>query len=225
MVCAPSTVTIVALSLVVACGGSEAAAELGPGTAAPSTPTSASSGGLGGTSTSTSVAPVSSSSTTHSADSTGQPVICGGGEVGALTIGHGLGEFIPLADQPAELLHGPQGGVHITLGIRCIGLEVSRFGDVWLHGEIAGRIVADHPQGAVLTCDEDTGVAEGLWLSMVFEVGPEVVHGQRLDMEITVTDDVGTTVTAQAQTLVLDPELTGSSGSSGSGTGASSTGS
>lgn len=168
-----------------------------------------SSGGADGTS--------DGGTTVGAVDSSGGPVICGGDRPGPLELGHGYKSFRPLREGPAELIHGPQGGVHITLGVRCPGLDVSQFGDVQLVGTVNGQVVADHPQGAVLKCNEALDVAEGIWLSMIFEVGPEALHGQMIDLEVTLTDDVGHTVSAQGQTSIYDPELGGTSDSGGSG--------
>lgn len=208
------------VATIVGCGGSGASAELGGSTADSDGTTGVASTGT--TAVLTSGATPDDDETgvsTSAADTTGGPQVCGVVSEAVLEIGHGSMQFTPLADMPAELLHGPQGGVHITLGIRCPGLDVSEFGDMHLHGEVNGQVVADHPQGVVLKCNERLGVAEGIWLSMVFDVGPELLHEQVIDLDITITDDLGRTASAQAQTLIIDPEYSATGSGSGTGTG------
>lgn len=236
--CAP---VVLGLLPALACNGGGQAAELGtttgdtstsdgmaPTTATPSDDTT--TGQLEGT---TGASTSGAQSSTGSPSDTFGPVpeMCGGDRPGPMEIGHGYEFFAPLDSGPAELIHGPQGGIHITLGIRCAGLEVSEFADVTLHGEIDGQVVADHVQGAILDCEEDlgdAGMAEAVWLSMIFEVGPEVVHDQVVDMELTLVDSLGHMVSAQASTLVIDPlqaEGTGTgSDSGGESSGSGSTG-
>lgn len=169
------------------------------------------------------------SSTGSPSDTVGPvPEMCGGDRPGPMEIGHGYEFFAPLDSGPAELIHGPQGGIHITLGLRCAGLEVSEFADVTLRGEIDGQVVADHVQGAILDCEEDlgeAGMAEAVWLSMIFEVGPEAVHDQVVDMELTLVDSLGHMVSAEASTLVIDPLQAEGTGTGGSDSGGESSGS
>lgn len=230
--CAP---VVLGLLPALACTGGGEAVDLGTttsdestsGDTAPTTatPDDTTTGQLEGT---TAASTSSAESSTGSPSGTFGPVpeVCGGDRPGPMEIGHGYEFFEPLDSGPAELIHGPQGGIHITLGIRCAGLEVSEFADVTLHGEIDGQVVADHVQGAILDCEEDlgdAGMAEAIWLSMIFEVGPEAVHDRVVDMELTLVDSLGHMVSAQASTLVLDPLQvegtdTGGSDSGGSGT-------
>ena len=227
--CAPA---VLGLLLAVACTGEGEAVDLGTTTSDASTtggmtPTTATpddtttTGDVDGTTVASTSGPESS---TGSPSGTFGPVpeMCGGDRPGPMEIGHGYEFFTPLDSGPAELIHGPQGGIHITLGIRCAGLEVSEFADVTLHGEIDGQVVADHVQGAILNCEEDlgdAGMAEAIWLSMIFEVGPEAVHEQVVDMDLTLVDSLGHMVSAQASTLVIDPLQVEGTGTGGSDTG------
>lgn len=224
---------IVLAGALLGCSGSGAKAELGDvtgdgGDTSTGSPVGPSSGAMAdstsGAASTTSTAS-SDGGTVSPGDTTGGPLICGRVGSGPLEIGHGVKAFTTLAEAPAQLFHGPQGGVHITLGIRCPGLDVSQFADVQMRGTIDGTVVADHPQGAVLMCDDELGVAEGIWLNMIFEVGPEAVHDQIIDLDLTVTDDVGRQVSAQAQTLILDPRLMGGSSSDSGSSGTGPTGS
>jgi len=148
---------------------------------------------------------------------TAVPEICGAG-LGPLEIGHGIEVFTALDTQPAELLHGRQGGVHITLGLRTPGLDVSQFGDVELYGVVDGQVVADQTIGAVLQCNERLGVTEAIWLAMVLDACPEDLDGRMIDIEVTLNDDFGNAVSAEASTLIVDPTLSDTTGSdSGSG--------
>ena len=206
------------LGLVVtaACGGPPTVG-LGTGTTDPGTdPVATTSGATDGSTGAASTDVGSSSEET----ATGGPQICGEGGTPALEIGHGFVEFRPLRSGPAELTHGPQGGSHIMLGLRSPGIDVSQFAHVHLHGEIGGREVADHVQGAVLSCNDDLHVAEAIWVSLIFDPGIEGLHEQIVAMEITLTDSAGTTISAQAEVALVDPEF-GASGSSDGSTGPS----
>ena len=232
--CAPA---VLGLLPVLACTGGGEAVDLGTTTSDESTTGSVASSttlpdDTTTTTTTTGVSEATGAPTTSGAESSSGspsdtsgpvPEVCGGDRAGPMEIGHGYASFTPLDSGPAELIHGPQGGIHITLGIRCAGLEVSEFADVTLHGEIDGQVVADHVQGAILDCEEDlgdAGMAEAIWLSMIFEVGPDAVHEQIVDMELTLVDSLGQMVTAEASTMVIDPlqvEGTGTGGSESGG--------
>jgi len=235
--CAP---VVLGLLTTVACGGAGESVDLGTTTSdetttgtAPTTavPEDTTTSGAVGTSTGTTSAAAETSTGAMGETFGPVPEMCGGDRPGPMEIGHGYAEYLPLDSGPAELIHGPQGGIHITLGLRCAGLEVSEFADVTLHGEIDGEVVADHVQGAILNCEEDlgeAGMAEAIWLSMIFDVGPEAVHEQVVDMELTLTDSLGHTVSATASTMVIDllqVEGTGTGTESGSDTGGESSGS
>ena len=228
------------LSFALACGSGGETADLGTSTADDTTTSTATTVPASEDSTSTdtgSPTTTTDASTSSAETSTGDPSgtfgpvpeVCGGDRPGPMEIGHGYKTFTPLGSGPAEVIHGPQGGIHITLGIRCAGLEVSEFADVTLHGEIDGEVVADHVQGAILNCREelgDSGMAEAIWLSMIFDVGPEEVHEQVVDMELTLTDSLGHTVSAEASTLVIDlDQVVGTDTGSGSDSGGSESGS
>ena len=161
---------------------------------------------------------------TFSGETASVPEICNADGEPALEIGHGYEEFLPLDSGPARLIHGPQGGIHITIGLRSAGLDVAEFGDVHMYGESEGEVVADHPQGAVLECLDDLGVAEAIWLSMVLTAEPADVHGKIIDMEVSILDGVGTMISAQASTMIWDEEAGGSGSDSGSDSGSGSDG-
>lgn len=148
-----------------------------------------------------------------------------------LLFGHGVKEFSPLEEGPAQLWHGPQGGFHITIGIRSPGIDTANFGTVHFHAEVEGEVVADEPSVVVFNCYEDEGYAEAIWVNVVMESTPEELHGRLAEVDVELEDYAGTMVSGYFEVMIFDPLLeegtgsgSGSGGSGGSTDGGASTG-
>lgn len=153
------------------------------------------------------------------AATTGNSMLCGDGPP-QLVIGHGADGYAPLDSGPAELFYGPQGGVHIFLGLRSPGLDVSRLGELRMRAFLDGRLVADQPEGAILVCPPGLGAAQATSLILIFNVGPEVLHEATVEVEAELTDAAGTMLEATAPVTIFDPMH----GETGDSTGGDSTG-
>jgi len=129
--------------------------------------------------------------------------ICRTGDSPSLSIGEGIARYEP-RDEGATigLVHGPQGGFHIEVGLEATYLDASEFlrGDIVV--SIDDEIRAYAKPWLDFTCTEEGLRSFGTLL--IFDgATPEALDGQVVDIEATVTDALGVRVTAQT-TLVIE---------------------
>ncbi len=136
---------------------------------------------------------------------------CEPGPAPTLVVGKGDAAFTPLeaTDPVLELVHGPQGGYHVVLGLEATEIDASQPVSVHLQGEMDGELVAETWPVASFRCNDDAGALQAwdLLLIMVDGIEPVDVHGGWLDITATVTDVAGASVSGTAGATVLDPEL------------------
>jgi len=127
-----------------------------------------------------------------------------------LEIGLGLANYEELDDgDPFPLIHGPQGGYHLEIGLRATNLAA----DGLLNGEIIGRVDGMTPDAESyprldLRCVNTHRESYGTLL--VFPepdtYTPDFLDGKTVDIEAVVTDSEGTVVSAQATFVIEDTE-------------------
>lgn len=122
----------------------------------------------------------------------------------AIEIGHGVSgafeRFEP--DQEVDLVSAPQGGFGVQVRVRTEGLEAGETALVTLlletviEGEVVGSF--ENPDQA-LTCTDTGGLVFGVVVgfdSDTYRTNDDLLglDGQRVDLRVTVTDRVGTSV-------------------------------
>lgn len=130
---------------------------------------------------------------------------CVPGKDPSLEIGVGLGGYEALADGGEfPLIHGPQGGYHLEIGLLARRID----GDDLISGELTGSI-----DGVVLArtspwldfrCDEDVGGLTSWGTRLIYEETPEFLDGKTTVVTARVTDLEGTTVEATSTFVIRD---------------------
>ncbi len=125
------------------------------------------------------------------------PDFCPPGLEPALEMGHGDIDFRPIDSGVAQLVQGHQGGYHIVIGLRGVGLDLADWGSGHMRATIGGEVLADYDTIVVMQCDEDGGqFSEALWLNLIFEAQPPMLLGQTTFVEVDFTDASDVVVSA-----------------------------
>ena len=134
---------------------------------------------------------------------------CATGPEPWLALGQGEIAFEELTDEPLEIIHGPQGGYHVVLAVEAGHMDQSSWVYSVLEGRVDGELVAHTEPFVTLRCNADAGAQQGWNLFLIYEEGvePEQVHGTTMDVEATLTDQLGNTASAKATIDVWDPAL------------------
>jgi len=121
-----------------------------------------------------------------------------------VTIGTGAVRYEPFGDT-VELVHGPQGGFHVLIGL--LGQHLSADGLLGAHlsGTIGGVEAATADPWMSLSCTEDGQEFGGIFL--IYDRQPEELDGQLTHITATLTDLDGTALEAQADVTIVDPLL------------------
>ncbi len=104
-----------------------------------------------------------------------------------------------------ELVHGPQGGFHVEIGLRAAHLDTSKLLAGELRGWINGEMLANVAPWFLFTCTDEGQDSWGTLL--IFRAQPEELHLQTVEVELDLTDASGTEVFASGTFLIEDPEL------------------
>jgi hypothetical protein len=128
-----------------------------------------------------------------------------------LTVGLGMTGYEDLPEgSPFPLIHGPQGGFHLEVGLKATNV-VQDSGD-FLRGELIGRVEALDLEAAAypyldMRCVRTHRESYGTLLVLSEgEVRPEELDGQTVVIEATLTDHDGTVVTTSRSFVIEDTE-------------------
>ena len=127
-----------------------------------------------------------------------------------LMVGEGeaaFSEFQP--GDPVELVHGPQGGYHVTLAIRAGYLDNSAPWIVRLAAVVEGEVLAESVPYANAFCNPSAAALDAWNLLLIFDEGlePEDLHGRLAVIEASVTDPQVVVVEATTELTIHDPAL------------------
>ncbi len=134
---------------------------------------------------------------------------CAIGPEPGVIIGHGAGTFMPIDSGPAELVHGPQGGVHILVGIRAWQLDASDVAIARMTGTIDGELLGASSPYADLVCTGDGTAQQALALPLIWDVNGDALHMRTATITLELTDIAGTVVSTSADAIIIDPLLQG----------------
>lgn len=140
---------------------------------------------------------------------TTEPDPCEPGPDPSFEIGTGELRYVPLSEveQQLELIHGPQGGYHVLIGIQASGIDASDELAVDLSGTIGGEPIAAGAPWADLRCNTQVGALQGWGYFLIYDAEPEDLDGQDTHITATLTDVAGTVLTAEADAVIFDPNL------------------
>ena len=121
---------------------------------------------------------------------------CEPGAEPTLTIGLGVGGFTPIEDGEFPLVHGPQGGFHLEIGLSATHLDTSDLVTGHLEGTIDGVLYASADPWLDFRCDEAQGSLISWGTRLIYDATPEFLDGQVTTVTAEVSDLQGTKVSA-----------------------------
>jgi hypothetical protein len=123
-----------------------------------------------------------------------------------LAIGGGTGAFQALADgDTITLVHGPQGGYHLELGLRATGFDASTLAPGSFQGSIDGQIAADSTPWLEFRCNADTGTADAWASNLIYDLTPQELDNMTTEITASVVDASGQEFTAALSLIIDDP--------------------
>lgn len=135
---------------------------------------------------------------------------CVPGDTPTLEVGGGTGGFQPIADGgDIGLVHGPQGGFHLEIGLRATHLDTSDLVTGSLVGTIDGEVFAAAEPWLDFRCNVDAapdGALESWGTLLVYGSTPDFLDGKVTVVDAEVTDLQGTIVRTTATFTIRDTE-------------------
>ncbi len=128
-----------------------------------------------------------------------------------LEIGLGLSGFEPLPEgEPFPLIHGPQGGYHLEVGLRATNLvQDAGFLQAVMIARVDGMTedAVSYPY-VDLRCVRDYRESYGSLLVFPDPAvnTPDFLDGKEVEIEVSVTDDAGTVVVTTSTYVIQDTE-------------------
>ena len=134
---------------------------------------------------------------------------CLPGEAPTLRLGTGELAYEALPEQGAslEIIHGPQGGVHVLIGLAAAYADASDLWTAHLTGRIDGAVAAEAFPYLEARCNGAAGELQTWGTLLVWELSPEALDGATAEIDATVTDAAGTTLSASITATLFDPTL------------------
>ena len=112
-----------------------------------------------------------------------------------LEIGVGIGEYTALpSDDAFPLVHGPQGGYHLEIGLAATHIDASSLLTGHLEGTLDGRPFATLDPWLDFRCTGDALTSWGT--KLIYDAPPDVLDGQQTTLTAEITDLEGATVRA-----------------------------
>lgn len=134
----------------------------------------------------------------------------GGCETGAaptLQIGVGLDGYEPLDEMGHfPLIHGPQGGFHLEIGLEATHLDSSDLALGHMTGTIDGTIYADSEPWIDFRCQTASDTQQAYGMLLIYDSTPDFLDGKTTEVSVEVTDIAGNTVSA-TRTFVIEDTL------------------
>ncbi|MEQ1502426.1 MAG: hypothetical protein ABMB14_09350 [Myxococcota bacterium] len=131
------------------------------------------------------------------------------GDGPTLEIGLGVGGFTPIGDGTFPLVHGPQGGFHLEIGLLATGLDTGdpAGGDLVtgaLSGVIDGQTYAETAPWLEFVCDEAAGGLVSYGTRLIYDATPEFLDGKVTEVHASVSDLRGVEVAVDATFTIRD---------------------
>lgn len=129
---------------------------------------------------------------------------CAPGPDPTLEIGIGVGGYTAVDNGEFPLVHGPQGGYHLEIGLRATHIDGSDLVTGHLDGLIDGERYATIDPWLDFRCEEAEGALVSWGTRLIYDATPEFLDGKLTDVSAEVTDLAGTTVSASATFTIRD---------------------
>lgn len=125
----------------------------------------------------------------------------------SLEIGVGNASWVSIDDAGGEatLVHGPQGGYHLELGLRAEGLDVSDLASAVVRGSVGGVELAASNTWVQFRCNPATQTADAWNVRLIYEAQPQDLDGRSTEVTATVLDVAGNGFEAAATLTIVDP--------------------
>jgi hypothetical protein len=128
------------------------------------------------------------------------------------TVRLGLGELEYEAldaggENLAELIHGPQGGFHITMALAATQMDPSYPWAVDLEGRIDGELIGATRPLAMMRCNYGLEELQTWGLLLIWDAQPEDLHDRIAEITATTVDSAGTSVSGTGTVHIWDPSL------------------
>ena len=137
--------------------------------------------------------------------STGEADPCAPSDAPTLAIGLGLTGYEATEDgAPFPLIHGPQGGFHLEIGLFATGIAADELVSGEIHGLIDGEEYASAFPRLDLRCVTDGRESYGTLL--VYNSTPDFLDGKTTTIQATVTGTDGATVSTEASFVIEDTQ-------------------
>jgi len=135
------------------------------------------------------------------------PCSPGGGEP-KLEIGHGETAYLPLEPGGSlELIHGPQGGVHVLVALQAAYIDASDEVVASFRGYIDGEQLGASFPFLNMRCNEAEGGVQSWNTFLIWDAQPEDLHLQTVHIEVELTDASGLVLNASKEAVLHDPLL------------------
>ena len=140
---------------------------------------------------------------------TGAPEIgaCKKGPDPTLQIGLGVEGYSELQDE-FPLVHGPQGGYHLEIGLLATHIDASDLVTAHIEGTLDGEPYVETDPWLDFRCDEEQGGLISWGTRLIYgappEVTPEMLDGESTEVTVTVTDLSGDKLTASSTFTIRD---------------------
>jgi hypothetical protein len=128
-----------------------------------------------------------------------------GGEP-SLEIGLGVAGYTSLDDGEFPLVHGPQGGFHLEIGLLAKHLDTSDLVVGHLEGVIEGERYAQSDPWLDFRCDETHGGLVSWGTLLIYDATPEFLDGKLTTVTASVTDVQGTEVSVVQSFTIRDED-------------------
>lgn len=125
----------------------------------------------------------------------------------SLLVGTGFSAFEPTEPGATlSLIHGPQGGYHLDIGLAATGLPSTDRVAVHLVGTIDGEVLADQTPYVTFRCDSSEARYEAWGQRLIFDAEPLDLHRQTAVITATLSLP-DRDLTATTQVVIDDPDL------------------
>lgn len=133
---------------------------------------------------------------------------CPTSDTPTVTIGTGFNAFESHTDgDPVELIHGPQGGVHVTLALEATGFDTRDELTATFTGRVGGEQLAESTPFVFLRCNNATSTQQVWDLRVVYDADPATIDDQLSEVTVVLSDDDGSEATATTTLVIDDPTL------------------
>jgi hypothetical protein len=122
-----------------------------------------------------------------------------------LVIGYGVGGYAPIDDGGGfPLVHGPQGGFHLEIGLLARGIDAENLVVGHLEGTIGGELLAEADPWFEFTCDPELGGLVSYGTRLVYDSTPDWLDGKVTDVTVELNDPDGGLLDAASTFVIVD---------------------